>query len=84
MTSEATTEGSTAAPYRIDVGVRMLEMARTLDAQTAKACSPQGDTNSCAVKGRAFQNYRQNIDIMRSLHNAFGYARYATDSPFYY
>ena len=37
-----------------------------------------------ALLKRAFDNYRQNIDIMRSLHNAFGYARYNTDAPFYY
>jgi hypothetical protein len=79
-----TPEGSTTATVRTDVGVRMLEMARTLEAQTTRACGPQGDTTSCGTKGRAFQNYRQNLDVMRSLHNAFGYARYTTDSPFYY
>jgi hypothetical protein len=81
--ARATTGGGTT-PYRIDVAARMLEMARTLEAQTAKSCAPQGDPTSCGVKSRAFQSYRQNVDIMRSLHNAFGYARYTTDSPFYY
>jgi hypothetical protein len=62
----------------------MLEMARTLEAQTIRACGATGDATSCGVKRTSFQNYRQNVDIMRSLHNAFGYARYNTDAPFYY
>lgn len=77
------TNAGAQATYRIDVGVRMLEMARTLETQVTLSCGPMGDPTSCKVKTRAFENYRQNIDVMRSLHNAFGYARYNTDSPFY-
>ena len=32
---------------------------------------------SCAIQALL------SIDIMRSLHNAFGYARYSTDAPFW-
>jgi hypothetical protein len=62
----------------------MLEMARTLEAQAVASCASDADPTSCKTKTRAFQNFRQNIDVMRSLHNAFGYARYTTDAPFYY
>jgi hypothetical protein len=77
-----TNQGANAS-YRVDVAARMLEMARTLEAQAATGCGPTGDSSACKVKTRAFENYRQNIDVMRSLHNAFGYARYNTDAPFY-
>jgi hypothetical protein len=73
-----------AASYRFDVGVRMLQMAGTLESQSTTSCANAVDAQSCAVKKRAFENYRQNIDIMRSLHNTFGYARYTTDAPFYF
>jgi hypothetical protein len=59
-------------------------MARTLESQAAAGCAMDGDATTCKTKTRAFQNFRQNIDVMRSLHNAFGYARYSTDAPFYY
>jgi hypothetical protein len=73
-----------AASYRYDIGVRMLQMASTLESQSLTACANAVDAQSCAVKKRSFENYRQNIDIMRSLHNTFGYARYTTDAPFYF
>lgn len=79
-----THEGGTTA-YRVDIGTRMLEMALTLSQQVAAACgSAGGETPACTGRVRALDNYRQNIDIMRSLHNAFGYARYDGDAPFYY
>jgi hypothetical protein len=78
-----TNQGASSS-YRIDVGVRMLEMARTLEQQATTSCATDADPAGCKTKTRAFQNFRQNIDVMRSLHNAFGYARYTTDSPFYF
>jgi hypothetical protein len=69
----ATKENSTDT-FRIDAGVRMLEMARTLDLQTAKACVPGGDIVSCQIKKLASDQYRENIEIMRSVHKVFGYA----------
>jgi hypothetical protein len=78
-----TNQGANSS-YRIDAGVRMLEMARMLEGQAAASCETGADPTGCKTKTRAFQNFRQNIDVMRSLHNAFGYARYTTDAPFYY
>jgi hypothetical protein len=71
--------------YRNDTGVRMLETARTLDLQAQGLCAGAGSTSAgCAAKSQALQKFKQNIDVMRSLHNAFGYASYKTDAPFYY
>jgi hypothetical protein len=63
--------------YRADVGARMLETYRAILADAAAA-----PTNP--AKQLAVVKYRQNLDIMRSLHNAYGYAAYKTDAPFYY
>ena len=65
--------------YRNDTGVRMLETARTLDcrptqAGAARDAAPDRDLAGCAAKTQALQKFKQNIDVMRSLHNAFGYA----------
>ena len=32
----------------------------------------------------ALNLFRENVEVMRSLHNAFGYGNYRTDAPFYY
>jgi hypothetical protein len=78
-------DGSGATTYRNDTGVRMLETALTLQAQMTALCAGPGSTSpGCAAKTQALQKYKQNIDVMRSLHNAFGYASYKTDAPFYY
>jgi hypothetical protein len=72
--------------YRNDTGVRMLETALTLQNQRNAVC-PGADAagvTACAAKSQALEKFKQNIDVMRSLHNAFGYANYRTDAPFYY
>ena len=75
---------SAAGCYRNDTGARMLETAITLQTQQAAQCSPDPTTPGCAAKTQALQKWIENIDVMRSLHNAFGYATYRTDAPFYY
>ena len=73
--------GGTTVMQRQDTGVRMLQQYKAiLDAQAA-AC-PSGA--NCAAKTLAAQQFKENIDVMRSLHNAFGYAQYKTDAPFIY
>jgi hypothetical protein len=78
-------DGSGATTYRNDTGVRMLETALTLQTQAGVLCAGPGATSpGCAAKTQSLQKFKQNIDVMRSLHNAFGYASYKTDAPFYY
>ena len=71
---------------RVDIGVRMLQNLQTLStALMAAEALPPTDT-SRAAKVAAAQNdydlFRENIEVMRSLHNAFGYGAYRTDAPF--
>ncbi|MDB4967757.1 MAG: MoxR-like ATPase [Myxococcales bacterium] len=77
---------TTAQMYRNDTGVRMLETALQLQTQATALCpgSDAAGQAACAAKTQALQKFKQNIDVMRSLHNAFGYASYKTDAPFYY
>jgi hypothetical protein len=77
-------DGSGTTKYRNDTGVRMLETALTLQTQMTAQCTPDPTTPGCAAKTQALQKWKENIDVMRSLHNAFGYATYKTDAPFYY
>lgn len=87
-------DGSGATTYRQDTGARMLETAYWLSQQAAAICAgpdtpptnPTTGPNSpgCAAKTQSLAKFKQNIDVMRSLHNAFGYASYKTDAPFYY
>src|SRR5205814_1424454 len=78
-------DGSGTTTYRNDTGVRMLETALTLQTQAGTLCAGGGSTSpGCAAKTQALQKFKQNIDVMRSLHNAYGYAAYRTDAPFYY
>lgn len=76
-------DGSGTTTYRIDTGVRMLETAYTLEQQRTAACAAPTSA-ACSAKTQALAQWKQNIDVMRSLHNAFGYAQYKTDAPFYY
>jgi hypothetical protein len=73
----------------------MLETALTLSNQanapagtpgfpSGGACVVDKTSPACAAKSQALAKFKQNIDVMRSLHNAFGYANYKTDAPFYY
>ena len=78
-------DGSGATTYRNDTGVRMLETALTLQNQANTLCDGRTRRSpGCAAKTQALAKFKQNIDVMRSLHNAFGYAAYKTDAPFYY
>jgi len=60
-------------PYRNDTAVRMLE---TLIGLSKLTQAPN-------VK-QAKALYIQNIEVMRSLHAAFGYGVYKSDAPFIY
>ena len=73
---------SGATTYRNDTGVRMLETIQTLQGQAATLCGADPASPGCAAKSQAVSKFKQNIDVMRSLHNAFGYAAYKTDAPF--
>ncbi len=77
-------DGSGATTYRNDTGVRMLESALTLQNQANTLCGVDPTSPGCSAKTQALAKFKQNIDVMRSLHNAFGYAAYKTDAPFYY
>lgn len=57
---------------RTDIGVRMLERARSLDALTRVP----GNTNAA----NNYLKYQQNLAMMRSLHAAFGYGPYSSDN----
>ena len=60
-----------------------------IDSVTAHQRSSDPDTDPDKVQSVAnaqtsYDKYRENIEVMRSLHNAFGYGAYRTDAPFYY
>jgi hypothetical protein len=77
-------DGSGATKYRNDTGVRMLETALTLQGQGTTLCTADPTSAGCAAKTQSLAQFKENIDVMRSLQNAFGYATYKTDAPFYY
>jgi hypothetical protein len=57
------------------------------DAVAAAQALPPTDTSRAAKLAAAQNDYnlfRENVEVMRSLHNAFGYGTYKTDAPFYY
>ena len=64
------------------------ETVQTLSWQQAerRVRAPTGTpAGGCAAKTPGSRrSSRENIDVMRSLHNAFGYAAYKTDAPFFY
>ena len=63
----------------------MLETTQTLQGQAATLCGRRPGVRPAARPSRRRSaKFKQNIDVMRSLHNAFGYAAYKTDAPFYY
>ena len=55
-------------------------------AQTALALPAAVPNRNRRVAGteRAFKNYVMNIEVMRSLHKAYGYGPFKTDAPFVY
>lgn len=59
--------------YRIDSGARMLELLRTLQGEVTTACAASGNPTVCRIKTRALQSYRENVDLMRTLHHWLGY-----------
>jgi hypothetical protein len=76
-----------SVPLRLDSGVRMLERLKALgDVLVAAQAVPMGDPDRDARIAASRNNYdlfKENVEIMRSLHNAFGYGQYKTDAPFY-
>lgn len=84
MATSCSANPSQSGCYRNDTGVRMLETGLALSSQAKSACTADPASPACAAKSQALSKFKQNIDVMRSLHNAFGYANYKTDAPFYY
>ncbi|MFM2153564.1 MAG: hypothetical protein RL199_1999, partial [Pseudomonadota bacterium] len=85
----ASATGSTrTAELRSDIGVRMLEHLKLLGDRRAEALLlPDSDATKeaqLAATDNEFQKFRQNVEVVRSLHNAFGYGPFMTDAPFYY
>jgi len=77
--------GATADGRRLDVAARMLlTYAKAVDARTTACAGPGSTSTSCFAKKQAVTNYKANLDVMRSLHQAFGYGTYRTDAPFAY
>jgi hypothetical protein len=71
--------------YRGDTGVRMLSQLNAIQANKTQVCTALGATSpQCLAKTLAVTQFRENIDVMRSLHAAFGYGVYKTDAPFIY
>jgi hypothetical protein len=69
------------AGRRVDVATRMLETFATL-VTTRNGVCPGGPT--CSIKQTAVDQFKGNLDVMRSLHHAFGYGVYKSDAPFAY
>ena len=81
-----TNGGPPAPPVRIDAAARMLETYLGLVTARNAMC-PGGatpDATKCIVKTQAVKQYKGNLDVMRSLHAAYGYGVYKTDTPFLY
>lgn len=79
----APTHSSATGDRRLDVGARMLlTYAKAVAARTAACAQPT--SVQCFAKKQAVTNFKANIDVMRSLHHAFGYGSYRTDAPFAY
>ena len=74
-------------PLRLDMGVRMLERLKLLAERRAQALALDGSDPSkprkVAATENEYQKFRQNIEVVRSLHNAFGYGPFMTDAPYY-
>ncbi len=74
-------------PLRLDMGARMLERLKVLGDRRAEALALDESDPSRPRKVAATENeylkFRQNIEVVRSLHNAFGYGPFMTDAPFY-
>ncbi len=68
---------------RHDIGVQMLEPLQHMDLVLQDA-ETSGDATAIDQAQTAYQNYRENIQVIRSLENAFGYGPFMTDAPFYY
>jgi hypothetical protein len=87
LDGESPTMETKTVALRSDPGVRMLEKLQALVAGLAAANALPDDTTKptkVAAAQLEYDNFRQNIEVMRSLHNAFGYGPYKTDAPFYY
>ena len=69
--------------YRQDTGVRMLQTYASVLAAAVAECAAAAP-NNCTAKTLAATQFKENLDVMRSLHNAYGYANYKTDAPFIY
>lgn len=87
-TDAASAYETKTVPLRSDIGVRMLERLKRLSDQrdAALALDPTDPSrpSKLAFADNEFQKFRQNIEVMRSLQNAFGYGPFMTDAPFYY
>lgn len=68
--------GVTSVPVRKDTGVRMLERLSVLaDRYAAVSGLPDTDYNKVTAMNE-LQKFRQNIEVMRSLHKTYGYTPY--------
>ena len=80
-----------AAPFtmsgvtkRVDASARMLETYYGLVNARDAACTATPGGTTCITKTNAVSLYKGNLDVMRSIHAAFGYGVYKTDTPFLY
>ncbi len=69
-------------------GTRMVQMLQTLENRYTDALKIKIDDitrdRQIAVAKTAMDKFVSNIEVMRSLHKAFGYGPFKTDAPFYY
>ena len=68
-------------PLRNDSAVRMLVSLKTMAAAYATAKAGNNASRTAFMKTE-YEKFRQNIEVMRSLHNAFGYGNFRPDAPF--
>jgi hypothetical protein len=73
-------------PLRNDQGVRMLgRLQKLYNALGAAQRMPDNDpakVSRVAFVQNELNKYRQNIEVMRALHNRYGYGRFYGDSAF--
>jgi len=63
--------GCTGTPLRQDIGARMLEHARMLYGRAQAAAPVDKDATM-----KYYTDFQENLDMMRSLHGAFGNGQY--------
>jgi hypothetical protein len=86
--SDPTGTTTSTSNLRGDIGIRMLETlqgyAKQFSAAQALSDSDPTKTSQVAFTQTQYLNFREQVEIMRGLQNAFGYGTFAPEPSFTY